>query len=163
MIFFLLSILFFLSILEVKTSDGIKIQLDKKYAHKSILLSNLESIKYVGPIEICVDSKTLSTIYDFMQRDSHVLKKDYNPLEINFSNETLEYFGKMNNAELIEICNGANYLEYPYLLEVTSKVLAIRLSQNTLRKKNEILGDKRISEEEMDYIIQDYNWFNENM
>lgn len=150
--------------MRVKTTDNKIIELNKTIAFKSCLFSNLESIKTDDePIPILIDSKTMLSIYEFMKNDNHVLKKDYNPLEIYFSNETLSCFDGKQDQEIINICNGANYLEYPYLLELCCKILAMRLSQNSLKTKNEILGEKRISDEDIQMIMQDYDWVNDNI
>ncbi|ELA41813.1 uncharacterized protein VICG_01165 [Vittaforma corneae ATCC 50505] len=150
--------------MRVRTTDGKILELDELYALKSYLLSSLATIQSVEePIDILVDSKTMRIIYDFMIRDNHALKREYNSLEIHFSNETLSYFDSKSTSEVISICNGANYLEYPYLLEVCCKILAIRLSQGSAKTKNEVLGERRITEEDMSLIIQDFDWANESI
>lgn len=148
----------------VKTSDNQIVELDDKYAEKSYLFSNLLSLPSVpSPPALLIDSKTLSVVYSFMIRDSHILKRDYNPLEIHFSSETLSYFEDASTEEIINICNAASYLEYPYLLEVCCKILAMRLGHSSMKTKKEILGEKQINEEEMELMLQDFDWANENL
>lgn len=150
--------------LRVRTTDDEILELDELYAFKSHLLNNLTTIQPAEePVDILVDSRTMDFIYEFMVKDSHVLKREYNSLEIHFSSETLSYFDNKPTSEVIGICNGANYLEYPYLLEVCCKILATRLSQGSIKTKNEILGERRITEEDMSLIIQDFDWANENI
>lgn len=150
--------------MRIRTTDGDIFDLEDRYAIKSHLLSSLATVPSAdGPADILVDSVTMRVIYDFMTRDSHILKRDYNPLEIHFSADTLAYFDGKTTQELLAICNGANYLEYPYLLEVCCKLLAVKLSQNSVRTKNEVLGERRINEEDMNFIIQDFDWANENI
>lgn len=148
----------------VKTAEGEILDIDEHCAMKSYLLSNLAaSVAVTDPVEILLDTKTTETIRAFMGRDNHVLKRDYNPLEIHFSNETLSYFDATPTQEIIKICNGANYLEYPYLLEVCCKILALRLSQNSAKTRSEVLGEKRVTEEEMSLVVQDFDWASEHI
>lgn len=112
----------------IKTCDGFNFEMEKKYAYRSQLLKNLENFEETSPVSLLITKKTLEIIYEFMKVDRHVLKKDYNPLEIHFSMEMLDYFDTYEMVEIIEICNGANYLEYPFLLELCCKIIAGNLS-----------------------------------
>lgn len=150
--------------MKVKTFDGIVMEVNSRQVEKAYLLSNLKTLPASEePIDILVSSSVLQIIDDFMHRDKHVLKRKYNPLEIHFSAETLEYFDNKSTQDVLAICNAANYLEYPYLLEVCCKVLATRLNQNSMKVKNEILGDTRMSDEDMERIVNDFDWINEDI
>lgn len=142
-------------------------ELEEHFAFKSYLLRSIKEcpnkIGIDDPVEVLVDKSTMSAIYSFMQQDNHILKKDYNPLEIHFSSEMLHYFDHFCIDEILSICNGANYLEYPFLLELCCKVLANELATNSKVLPMQILGDKRIGGDDLERIVRDFDWANEHI
>lgn len=151
----------------VKTSDGHIMELEEHFAFKSYLLRNIKDCPNKAgasdPVKILIDKSTMSTIYSFMQKDNHILKKDYNPLEIHFSSEMLHHFDHCSADEILSICNGANYLEYPFLLELCCKILANELAGSSGDLPVQILGDRRINEEDLERMTRDFDWVNENI
>lgn len=145
--------------MKIKTSDNVVMELDDIIIAKSKLFENLSYMPQVeNPLDVLVDSKILEEIVDFAKKDKHELNRNYNPLEIHFSIEMLDYFEKRPVQEILKICNAANYLEYPYLLELCCKLLATKISQGSLKIKNEILGDSRIDDRDIDRILSDLDW-----
>lgn len=146
------------------TTDRIEFHIDKEQAFKSFFLRNIYDIQPCDdPVEVLIDSKTMREIVEFMKKDKHVLERDFNPLEINFSFEFLECFDHLNTPELLNVCNGANYLEYPFLLELCCKQLAIRISQGPEMIKNEILGESRVTDDDFERITNDFEWLDGNL
>lgn len=160
-------VVLFLPMFTVKTMDGHVMELEEHFAFKSYLFRSIkECPNRTGihdPVEILVDKRTMSEIYSFMQRDNHIIKKDYNPLEIHFSSEMLHYFDQFSIDEILDVCNGANYLEYPFLLELCCKVLANELASNSKDLPMHILGDRRIDGEDLERIARDFDWVNEHI
>lgn len=148
----------------LQTTDKKDFFIDKEHAFKSIFLRNIFEIEPCSdPVEVLIDSKTMKEIHEFMKKDKHVLEKDFNPLEINFSYEFLECFDHLSMPELLCVCNAANYLEYPFLLELCCKQLAIRISQGPEILKSEILGDSRITDDDFERITTDFEWLDGNL
>lgn len=153
---------------KISTLDGHLVELEEQYSSKSNLLQNLMEYSNIdSPVKLLIDRKTLLLVYNFMQKDMHVLKKGYNPLEIHFSYEMLHFFDSCTPQELLDVCNSANYLEYPFLLELCCKILANELSDSSNLSKCDfpfkILGDERINEEDLEKISKDFDWMNEDL
>lgn len=154
--------------LKLISSDGHIIELEEKYSSKSNLLKNISEYPVEDqPPKILVSKQTMLRIYEFMQKDNHILKKDFNPLEIHFSYEFLHYFDNCSPEELLDVCNGANYLEYPFLLELCCKILANEISEGVNDRiydlSDKLLGDKRINEEDLQKTVSDFEWINYDM
>ncbi|KAI5154679.1 hypothetical protein ENBRE01_3440, partial [Enteropsectra breve] len=85
--------------------------------------------------------------------DNHVLDKDYNPLEIHFPYEMIMHFEDLSASQLLGVCNAANYLNYPYLLELCCKIIANEISDNP---NSELLdyvrGTKKVANEQANEI-----------
>jgi S-phase kinase-associated protein 1 len=149
---------------EVLTNDLKIFQLDENYVSKSLFFQNILSFPASSePIQILINSNTLDLIYEFMKKDNHVLQKNFNPLEINFSSEFLNCFDHLSLPDLVGVCNAANYLEYPFLFELTCKQLSIRVSQNPELMDSGILGDGRVTDEDFDRITNDFEWLSDNL
>lgn len=145
------------------TTDGKKLEMKEEHAFKSILLDNIfTTFNNIYNLEILLDFETLSFIYNFMQHDFHNLKKDYNFLEIHFSSEMLHYFDNVDNDKLLKICNAANYLNYPYLLELCCKIIANKLTElpdsNLEEFPFKLLGDRKFTKEDVDKIVNEEEW-----
>lgn len=149
--------------IELKTKDGVIIEIEEQYAVKSKLLKNiLERTKNTAPIEILVDSETMTSVYSFMTHDNHILQQDYNPLEIYFSNENLTFFDDLSSDKMLKVCNAANYLEYCFLLELCCKIIANELSENSRSELAEIIkGTDRVDNEAVGKLKKEYEWFDE--
>lgn len=150
--------------LNLVTTDEKTITVEDVYAFKSIFLANISEFPPISePVQILIDSNTMNEIYEFMKKDKHVLEKNFNPLEINFSVDFLGCFDHLNLQELLNVCNGANYLEYPFLLELCCKQLAIRISQGPDQMRNEVFGEGRVTDDDFERIINDFEWLDENL
>lgn len=150
--------------ISVYTTDSKIILLEEEYAFKSLFLANISEFPPIdGNVKILIDSKAMNEIYGFMKKDKHVLERDFNPLEISFSAEFLACFDHLSLAGLLDVCNGANYLEYPFLLELCCKQLAIRISQGPDQMKGEILGEGRVTDEDFERITTDFEWLDDNL
>lgn len=148
---------------ELRTSDGVVFTLEEEHAYKCVFLKNiLEATERMGPIEILVDSETIMKIYSFMKTDHHVLKKNYNPLEIYFSSENLMFFEGLPADKLLKVCNAANYLEYYFLLELCCKIIADELSENTRTElTDKIRGKGQMEKDAIGKIQREYEWFDD--
>lgn len=151
------------SMLKLRTTDGAIVELEEQYATKSCLLKNiLETVGCSEPVDILVDSETLLQIRAFMACDNHVLRKDYNPLEIYFSQENLTFFDGLSPEQVIGICNAANYLEYLFLLELCCKLIANDLTENSKSEMSEIVkGTRKLDDEASKRVQQEFEWFDE--
>ena len=106
----------------------------------------------------------MKVVYDFMKKDSHHLKKGYNPLEIHFSMENIAYFQEYTPEDLLKISNAANYLEYYYLLELTCKIFANELLENGKSELSKMIkGPKKVTKEQAAKINEEYEWFEDIM
>lgn len=149
----------------IRTIDDSLCELDEKYAFKSQLLKNLNNLPSNEPvIHLSMTSKTLNIVSEFMKIDNHVLKQDYNPLEIHFSEQMLQFLEGYGYDEILDICNAANYLDYPFLLELSCKTLANILSNIPKLKVGtfpyRIFGDTRLSKEEVEEVLSEIDWEN---
>lgn len=146
-------------LMKIKTTDDFVMELSDTIVEKSFLFKNISSIPSTeDALEILIDSTTLDEIIGFAEKDKRMLKKNYNPLEIHFSIDMLDYFEKKSTRDILKICNAANYLEYPYLLELCCKLLATKISQGSLKIKTEILGDAKIDDKDIERILSDLYW-----
>lgn len=147
--------------ISLKTLDGDTVQLPKELAIRSVFLRNvLQETEHHSPIDILFTSEVFKIVHTFMTIDNHVLEEGYNPLEIYFSTEMLSFFDDMSSEMLLDVCNAANYLEYSFLLEITCKVIAGRLAENTRGELAQIIrGPETVSTVEMKNIQDEFEWF----
>lgn len=131
------------------TSDSFIIEIEKEIAVKSELLNRV--LKYttvIEPIPINVNFKIMQIIHYFMLTDKHLLKENYNPLEIYFSNDNLSFFEELSSEILLDTCNASNYLEYYFLLELCCKIIANKLQENPESDIAEIMKGKIIKNDD---------------
>ncbi|KAI5171446.1 S-phase kinase-associated protein 1 [Pancytospora epiphaga] len=150
-------------VLKLETSDNIIVEVEECVAVKSNLLRNLiDTVGVCGPIPLLVDYITLKKVHSFMIEDNHVLPKDYNPLEIFFSNENLLFFEGMSSEEILNLCNAANYLEYPFLLELCCKRIANELADNSKSELAKIVkGEKKLDEATACEMRKEFEWLDD--
>lgn len=143
----------------IKTKDNKILKLDERYAFKSNFLKDLvESIKIEEPINILIDYDTFSKVYAFMLKDSHTLKNGYNPLEIHFSAENMAFMASMTAEDIIKITSAANYLNYPFLMELGCKFISNELSTNSKSELAEIVkGTRKLEHNPL--VRQDFELF----
>ena len=148
---------------QLRTTDGILIELEERHARKCVFLSNaLEITPHSAPIDLLIDSDTLRRVAAFMEVDNHMLKPGYNPLEIYFSNEILLFFDGLSADDMLKLCNAANYLEYFFLLELCCKLISNELAENTRGELAEtIKGKERLETDAVDRIQKEFEWFDE--
>lgn len=116
--------------LRLRTTDNKIVELPRECAAKSVFLRNLAAATaHTAPIDVLFDAETFERVLAFMATDHHELENNYNPLEIYFSPTMLAFFDGVSNELLIKLCAAANYLDYPFLLEITCKVIATRLAE----------------------------------
>lgn len=151
--------------IRLQTTDGAVVEVEEKHAMKSVLLRNImETTGIAGCIPLLVDAETAAQVRAFMETDNHVLEKDYNPLEIYFSSENLSFFDGLSAERLLKVCNAANYLEYPFLLELCCKLIANELSDNSRSELSEMVkGTRRYDEVAVKDIRQEFEWFDDTL
>ena len=147
----------------VRTTDGVVVEMERQYAVKSHLLSNiLQMTEHTEPIDLLVDSRTVGYIYKFMEQDAHVLPPGYNPLELYFSEEDWNFFNGLPPISIVHICNAANYLEYYSLLELTCKVIAKELGETPRSELSEIIrGEGETSTGRLLEVQREFEWFDD--
>ncbi len=121
------------------SSDNKELKVEEDCFNKSLLLKNMINVhsysngknKYNNSsvndmsIEIPFTHKILSIIYNFMLFDkTNVLHENYNPIRLHFPEKYLEHIKQFSIHEIIDICKASCYLEYPFLMELCSKVIA---------------------------------------
>lgn len=145
----------------LRTTEGHIKHINEELAKKSILIRNIiEETTINGPITLLIKEEVLNQICAFTAIDKHVLEPDYDPLEIYFSAEMLDFFREMDNEMLLDVCNAANYLDYPFLLEITCKVIAGRLSNSTRSELVEAIKGGGVYEQtSVDAVTEEFEWF----
>ncbi|KAM0672560.1 SCF ubiquitin ligase Skp1-like protein [Ordospora colligata] len=145
---------------KIKTRDGDIFNIECKHAYKSILIKNVcTSTVCSYPIHIQLSSKVFKTISGYMQVDTSHLSEKYNPLEIRFKQYDLDFFNIYSDEHLLDICNGANYLDYPCLLELCCKLIAERIKYKTVEELREFVGMGRgMSPDEACEIEKEFGW-----
>ncbi|ADM11165.1 ubiquitin ligase Skp1-like protein [Encephalitozoon intestinalis ATCC 50506] len=146
--------------IEVETSDGRIFRVDTKQAYKSVLIKNVcTSTVCKYPISLKVSSSTFEIIQKYMEIDTSQLSEDYNPLEIRFKPSDLNFFMEYDNKKLLDVCNGANYLEYPYLLELCCKIISDKMKYKNTKELAEFIGvEYNITDEELMRIEKEFEW-----
>ncbi|AFM97917.1 SCF ubiquitin ligase Skp1-like protein [Encephalitozoon hellem ATCC 50504] len=146
--------------IEIETTDGRIFKIEEKQAYKSILIKNVcTSTVWENPITLQVSSPVFEIIRKYMEIDTSQLSEDYNPLEIRFKQSDFNFFVEYDNRTLLDICNGANYLEYPYLLELCCKIISEKMKHKNTRELAEFIGvDCNITDEELMKIEREFEW-----
>ncbi|KAG5859288.1 hypothetical protein KMI_07g11280 [Encephalitozoon hellem] len=146
--------------IEIETTDGRIFKIEEKQAYKSILIKNVcTSTVWKNPIALQVSSPVFEIIRKYMEIDTSQLSEDYNPLEIRFKQSDFNFFVEYDNRTLLDICNGANYLEYPYLLELCCKIISEKMKHKNTRELAEFIGvDCNITDEELMKIEREFEW-----
>ncbi|KAH9411828.1 hypothetical protein HK407_03g05800 [Ordospora pajunii] len=148
------------AIVKIKTRDGDVFDIECKYAYKSTLIKNVcTSTACSYPICIQLSSQVFKTIHGYMQLDTSHLSEKYSPLEIRFKQHDLDFFKNYDDEHLLGICNGANYLDYPYLLELCCKLIAERIKHKTTEELRRFVGmGHGMSPEEACEIEKEFGW-----
>ncbi|CAD26176.1 hypothetical protein [Encephalitozoon cuniculi GB-M1] len=146
--------------IEIETIDGHIFRLEENEAYKSILIRNVcTSTACRYPIALRVRSSIFMIIQKYMKVDTSQLSEDYNPLEIRFKPSDFSFFMEYDNKTLLDICNGANYLEYPYLLELCCKIISEKMKSKSTRELAEFIGmECNMTEEEMRRVEKEFEW-----
>ncbi|KAM0675342.1 hypothetical protein GVAV_001167 [Gurleya vavrai] len=114
--------------LEIITTDNKIFQLNEHQIKYSSLLTNLSKFTtQIEPVNVLISEKTLQHVLYLMDQEQILLQEDYEFSQIRINEEHKKYFRSLKTNILIEICNAANYLDYKYLLETISFILAERL------------------------------------
>lgn len=146
--------------IEIKTSDQGRFKLDEKAAFKSILIRNVctETVCRF-PIPLQISSSIFDIVYRYMKIDTSQLSDGYNPLEIRFRQIDFNFFMEYDNRTVLEVCNAANYLEYPYLLELCCKIISGRMKHKSARELQEFVGlECDMTEKELADIDKEFGW-----
>lgn len=146
--------------IEIKTNDRIKFKLDENIAHKSTLIRNVCTSTVCNyPIPLQISSSTFDIIYKYMKIDTSRLSDGYNPLEIKFKQTDFNFFMEYDNRTLLDMCNAANYLEYPYLLELCCKIISGKMKYKSAEELREFIGLKcDMTEAELVDIDKEFGW-----
>lgn len=146
--------------IEVKTNDQRVFMLPEKTAFRSSLLRNVcASTACTYPIPLMVSSAVFEIVHKFMKIDTSLLCDGYNPLEIKFRQTDFNFFMEHDNKTLLEVCNAANYLEYPYLLELCCKIISGKMKYKNARELREFIGlESDMTEEELANIDREFGW-----
>ncbi|EOB12665.1 hypothetical protein NBO_386g0022 [Nosema bombycis CQ1] len=143
----------------IKTIDGVEKHLEGAHLSKSLLFKHLSLLKSHNPLDILVSSEILDQIIRFMEIDTNVLSAQYTPLDIKFKTCDFDFFSDCTNNTLVELCNASNYLNYPYLLELTCKILANRMQYRPTEELRELIGQgNEIIEDTDDDINKELEW-----
>jgi len=147
----------------LKTSDSVIVEISSEsYEKFNLILMMLESVVIQEPVPVLVSSKDLFQVLEFAKIDHCKLEIGYNPLEVYFSPEILAFFDFASTEEVLSVCNAANYLNYPFLLELSSKILATRLEKCPEAELAKIFKDVKVAEEDHREIIRkEYDWMGE--
>lgn len=100
-----------------------------------------------GPLDILVDSRTLEAILKFTARD--------HPADIAcFTPGDKAFLSQFTTDEVIEICKGANYLGYEFLLEVSAAVIADFFRHCETSELNRLFAGNESGEE----MANEFDW-----
>lgn len=147
--------------LSIKTNEGKELVINGNHLTKSLLFKSLLTLPHTAkPIDIPIKSDILLLVLKFMEIDTTTLANNYNPLDIKFKTSDYNFFQGCSNNDLIELCNASNYLNYPYLLELTCKILANKMQYKTTAELREFIGFENgpIEDNEDDEACRQFEW-----
>lgn len=146
--------------IEIKTSDLGRFKLDERMAYKSVLLRNICTSTICNyPIPLRISSSVFDMVYRYMKIDTSQLCDGYNPLEIKFKQTDFNFFMEYDSKMLLDVCNAANFLEYPYLLELCCKIISGKMKYKSAKELRDFIGlECDMTEEELVDIDKEFGW-----
>ena len=150
---------------KLKSSDGETFKVDKAVLEKSKILKELANDFPDEEADLPineVDSKNLKKIIEFMEHYKNSNPKEIpKPLPTHDLKTILDdwdynYINGLNLEELVDLVNGANYLDVTDLVKLVSAKIASEMLYGTVEEVRERFGIKSdMTEEE----LKEYNQF----
>lgn len=146
--------------INIETADGDLFRLEEGLAYKSVLIRNVcTSTVCEWPVRLEIASPVFEIIRRYMEVDVSKLAESYNPLEIRFRQSDFDFLEEYDDKTLLDICNGANYLEYPYLLELCCKAISEKMKHRSAEELAELIGvEFSMTEEELGRVEREFGW-----
>lgn len=139
--------------MKIITKDDQIIEISQKTIEKCKLLNDLKLLTIIkDPVNLQITSKCIKFISEFANTDNGVLIENYDPLRIYFSPEQLAKFGDLEEDFLIELSTGANYLDYPFLLELCCRTIAEKLKTQPIEKIKDYLQPMDDDNDEFSWV-----------
>ncbi|KAG0430284.1 hypothetical protein DMUE_5680 [Dictyocoela muelleri] len=142
--------------MKILTKDNQILEIQEKMVEKCKLFYNLKKHTIINePVQIQIDSKYINYINEFVETDNEFLIENYDPLKIYFSPEQLEKIGMLDEDFLIDLSATANYLDYPFLLELCCKTIAEKLKYVPINKIKDYLHPLNEVDDKFSWISSD--------
>ncbi|KAM0685713.1 hypothetical protein COBT_003073 [Conglomerata obtusa] len=144
--------------IQIITNDNKIYTLNEHQIRFSFVLENIVKNTILdAPIPLLISSTIFDHILSFMELEQtiHTDNDDYNQIRIKDMHKKM--FRNLEIDVIIDIVNAANYLNYIFLMETTSYIVANFFKDKTMEDIRKFMGDD-MSEEQRRSVDHEFGW-----